>query len=137
MPLQDLDAMPQSRPLRRRSRIWIVATLFIGTATAVIANPQPAPQGPAPIVAQGPTHSPPPSGEVTSSIGMMTAPANTVRQGLANSTIPTPERKILILLLGLCFLVMVFGGYGLWRRGVEDMVRAKAPPPPTKRDRRA
>lgn len=129
MPLQDLDARPPSRASRFRLRMGIVAALLIGTASVGIANPQTVPREPVAGTTQETAHSAPlpASREVTSSISLMTTPALNARHSPGTSSLPTPERKVLILLLGLCFVVMAFGGYGLWRRSVEDLVQAKVP----------
>ncbi|KQW28952.1 hypothetical protein ASE36_10750 [Rhizobium sp. Root274] len=119
----------------------IVAALLIGTASVGIANPQMVPREPVASTTEDTAHSAPlpPSREVTSSIGLMTTPALNARHTLGTSSLPTPERKVLILLLGLCFVVMAFGGYGLWRRSLEDLVQAKEPrhnhPGPGKRNK--
>jgi hypothetical protein len=110
----------------------IAAALLIATTSAVIANPQAGPQtAPAAPAASTDTLALPPNREVTSSIGMVTNPAFLTKRSAETSTIPSPERKVLMLLLGLCFIVMAVGGYALWRRSIEDLVEAKLPPSPS------
>ena len=110
----------------------IAAALLIATASAVIANPQADPQtAPVATAASTDTLPLPPSREVTSSIGMVTNPAFLAKRSPATSTLPSPERKVLMLLLGLCFIVMAVGGYALWRRSIEDLVEARVPPSPS------
>jgi hypothetical protein len=127
MPLHELDAEPQSRSPRRRTPVLVAAALLIATASAVIANPQAGPQ-PAPTAPSASDSSapPPPSNEVTSSIGMATSPARVAQRSTGTTTLPKPERHVLILLLGLCFIAMAAGVYGLWRCSIADLVDAKA-----------
>lgn len=42
-----------------------------------------------------------------------------------NSSILGEERRVLIGLLFLCFAVMTIGGFGLWRRGMEDLLQSR------------
>lgn len=63
-----------------------------------------------------------PSPEVTSSIGTVVV-AKTRPEPRRTNPMPSRERIILIGLLGLCFAVMAFGGYRLWRRSVNELLR--------------
>jgi hypothetical protein len=67
----------------------------------------------------------PPSAEVTSSIGTLASPKTTT-QPARTSTIPARERITLIGLLALCFGAMAFGGFRLWRRSVDDLIRGSS-----------
>jgi hypothetical protein len=67
----------------------------------------------------------PPSAEVTSSIGTLASP-KTATQPSRTSNIPAAERITLISLLALCFGAMAYGGFRLWRRSVDDLIRARS-----------
>lgn len=129
MPISDLDQ--DSRP-RSRRRGGLCATAFVlGLALISLEMPQAGARAELAAPSSQGEHSEsgrpalPPSAEVTSSIGTLAAP-KTATQPSRTSTIPARERITLISLLALCFGVMAFGGFRLWRRSLDDLSRASS-----------
>lgn len=117
------------RPSSRRSRplAWLAATSGIALVLLALTSTHvtSAANDKAPVVtAQVSTAVS--DGITTSSISPSISP---MRQAAANvdrheaTPIPQSERHILILLIFACFTVMAAGGFALWRRGWQEVLR--------------
>jgi hypothetical protein len=128
MSVSDLDQEWKPRPRFGRA-LW-AAAMLLGLALISLETPTVAAHAPPAAsslpaeMARSETPALPPSTEITSSIGTLAA-----QQRAQASAIPVPERIILIGLLAVCFGVMAFGGFRLWRRSVDDLIRSREDTP--------
>ncbi|WP_133253011.1 hypothetical protein [Rhizobium wuzhouense] len=128
MSVSDLDQ--ERRPRHRWTSgipavaIVVAVTLASLQAPSFAARAEPAITASQGKMSRGDQPALPPSREITSSIGALAAP-KTPPHPVQTSTLPRDERITLISLLALCFGVMAFGGFRLWRRSVDDLMRSE------------
>lgn len=121
MPGTDIERA--SHRIRRVAAVWAIALVLATSGLNIglrLSEAQAEMAAPSSTTVSTPL---PPSREITSSIGAMTS-HNPGKQG----DIPSGERKVLIVLLALCFAVMAFAGGRLLRHGLADLLRAGSGP---------
>jgi hypothetical protein len=129
MPISDIDQ--DCRPRSRRRGGLCATAIVLGVALISLEMPEAGARAELAVPSSQAEHSQggrtvlPPSAEVTSSIGILASP-KTATQPSRTSNIPARERITLISLLALCFGAMAYGGFRLWRRSVDDLIRARS-----------
>ena len=121
---QDWKPRPRSGRGLRTTAMLLGLTLISLQTQTVSAQTRTAATSSQAEMARGEPPALPPSTETTSSIGTLTA-----QQPTQTSAIPVPERVTLIGLLAVCFGVMAFGGFRLWRRSLDDLIRSREDTP--------